>query len=90
MSKQTSNQVSTYDVQINALRAEIKGLESAKRAKDAGTVNDLSTVPAAACRCCGGWTGCGGMSQYRNSAERVLGRTGCYCFNSELRKALGL
>ena len=42
--------------------------------------NDTTTVPAAACPRCGGWTSYGGMSQHsHNLTERVLGRTGCLC-----------
>ena len=38
-----------------------------------------STIPAAACRRCGGWTNYGGMSQHSDSQELVLDRTGCLC-----------
>ena len=48
--------------------------------------NDTDDVPAAACNRCGGWTGFGGMSQHRESARKVLGRTGCVCNNSKLRE----
>jgi hypothetical protein len=41
--------------------------------------NDLTTIPAAACSRCGGWTSFGGMSQYSKSSTPVLGRTGCTC-----------
>jgi len=38
-----------------------------------------TTIPAAACSRCGGWTGYGGMSQHSDSMELLLGRTGCLC-----------
>ena len=44
--------------------------------------------PAAACHQCGGWSGVGGMSQYRNSAAKVDGRTGCFCHNPPLYRAV--
>lgn len=46
--------------------------------------NDLSSVPAAACPRCGGWTSSGGMSQYAKSSTPVLGRTGCSCNGAKL------
>jgi len=36
-------------------------------------------LPAAACGQCGGWSSVGGMSQYRNAVEPVMGRVGCSC-----------
>lgn len=39
--------------------------------------NDLTNIPAAACRVCGGWTSQGGMSQHAEAVEPVMGRTGC-------------
>jgi hypothetical protein len=41
--------------------------------------NSLENIPAAACRKCGGWTSFGGMSQYCDSKEPVMGRIGCTC-----------
>lgn len=42
--------------------------------------NPMTNIPVAACPRCGGWTGYGGMSQYRNNVEtRTIGRTGCVC-----------
>jgi len=41
--------------------------------------NDLTDVPAAACRVCGGWTPMGGCSQHANATTPVMGRTGCTC-----------
>ena len=38
-----------------------------------------TTIPAAACPRCGGWTNTGGMSQHSDSQELVLDRTGCLC-----------
>jgi len=41
--------------------------------------NDMNNVPVAACGICGGWTSCGGMSQFTNTNVPVEGRTGCDC-----------
>ena len=44
------------------------------------TTNDMTNIPAAACKRCGGWTSFGGCSQHFESKTPVLGRTGCnYC-----------
>ena len=44
--------------------------------------NDMTNLPAAACRRCGGWTTQGGMSQYSRSAKLVMNRTGCDCHDT--------
>jgi len=46
------------------------------------TTNDMTNIPAAACKRCGGWTSFGGMSQHRDSETPVMGRTGCTCFKA--------
>jgi hypothetical protein len=44
--------------------------------------NESRRAYAAACPRCYGWTGCGGMSQFRDSAF------GCICTNDVAREAL--
>jgi hypothetical protein len=39
--------------------------------------NDMTTIPAAACGYCGGWTTQGGMSRHGKSVMPIYGRTGC-------------
>jgi len=41
--------------------------------------NDRTSIPAAACPRCGGWTTYGGCSQHAASLVPVAGRTGCVC-----------
>ena len=50
------------------------------------TLNEL--VPGAACPRCGGWTSFGGMSQYSESNDAVMGRIGCVCYVAQSRKAV--
>ena len=41
---------------------------------------EKESIPAAACQRCGGWTGVGGMSQFRDAKVPVMGRIGCTCY----------
>jgi hypothetical protein len=42
-------------------------------------LNDRTSIPAAACPRCGGWTTYGGCSKHAASLVPVHGRTGCVC-----------
>ncbi len=47
---------------------------------EGGVVKEMHTDrPAAACPACGGWTQSGGMSQFAEAVQPMLGRTGCAC-----------